>query len=329
MRELCKAEIQDAGETLAQAEPGSLKHTRAKALVAKAKQELETYSKEEITIGKQKKMTLEDVCTVTEERTIVSKDASVKPLLTAPSKDDEQQAYGDFITNHEGKLLEYIKYSERSYRDNKEFLLERVELLCEQCTGWLLLKALEAEMGGNSRLMKQICKQYLQLQTVMDLAKSTRKDPRDFIARFFHNLEGHAKNTEKFMAEVEDFSKKIQKRAVDKAKEEAEKKKKLKDLGIDPDDGEYEYVEMDEGERAGPGGLDPVAVFKTLPKPMQEAFEAQDIPMLQECIKKMSPEDASYHLKRCEDSGLWVPSGGQQQAPVDATNPPSPPGIDK
>ncbi len=30
--------------------------------------------------------------------------------------------------------------------------------------------------------------------------------------------------------------------------------------------------------------------------------------MLQETIASMSPEDANYHMKRCIDSGLWVPN---------------------
>ena len=43
---------------------------------------------------------------------------------------------------------------------------------------------------------------------------------------------------------------------------------------------------------------------------LQECFEKKDIPMLQEAITKLSKEDAEYHLKRCVDSGLWVPGGG-------------------
>ena len=44
---------------------------------------------------------------------------------------------------------------------------------------------------------------------------------------------------------------------------------------------------------------------------MQECFEKKDIPLLQELIVKMPKEDAEYHMKRCVDSGLWVPGGGE------------------
>lgn len=63
---------------------------------------------------------------------------------------------------------------------------------------------------------------------------------------------------------------------------------------------------------------------------MQECFESQDIGMLQQVIKELPEEEARYfmqidkylqleiiinlraffryHMKRCVDSGLWVPS---------------------
>ena len=57
----------------------------------------------------------------------------------------------------------------------------------------------------------------------------------------------------------------------------------------------------------GPGGLHPQEVFDSLPEEMQDCFASQDIPKLQKLIEAMDPEKASYHLKRCVDSGLWVP----------------------
>jgi len=158
--------------------------------------------------------------------------------------------------------------------------------------------------------MKDIVKQYLQLQTVIDLARSTQKDPRDYIVRFFGNMERDHKNVEKFMIEVEDFSKKIQGRAVEKKKEEEKKKKMAEELGLDTQDGKYEYVELSKEERLGPGGLDPIEVFKSLPEEMRQAFDKQDIPLLQKVLENLPKEEAAYHMKRCADSGLWVPNGG-------------------
>lgn len=53
--------------------------------------------------------------------------------------------------------------------------------------------------------------------------------------------------------------------------------------------------------------MDPVEIFETLPDELKKCFESQDIEMLKETIAKMPEEDAKYHMKRCVDSGLWVP----------------------
>lgn len=34
---------------------------------------------------------------------------------------------------------------------------------------------------------------------------------------------------------------------------------------------------------------------------------------MQETLSKMSEEDAKYHMKRCVDSGLWVPDAKKKE----------------
>jgi len=34
--------------------------------------------------------------------------------------------------------------------------------------------------------------------------------------------------------------------------------------------------------------------------------------MLQEAVTKIPKEEAEYHIKRCIDSGLWVPGAGEK-----------------
>lgn len=63
---------------------------------------------------------------------------------------------------------------------------------------------------------------------------------------------------------------------------------------------------MTKEERMGPGGLDPVEVFESLPEALQEAFQSQDTQRLKDCLANMPLEEAKLHMKRCEDSGLWV-----------------------
>jgi cell division cycle protein 37 len=54
---------------------------------------------------------------------------------------------------------------------------------------------------------------------------------------------------------------------------------------------------------------------------LKKCFDAQDIPLLQETIANLPEEDARYHMKRCIDSGLWVPqknSDGDKETECDA-----------
>lgn len=39
----------------------------------------------------------------------------------------------------------------------------------------------------------------------------------------------------------------------------------------------------------------------------------QDIPLLQQTIASMPEEEATYHMKRCVDSGLWVPDAKNKE----------------
>lgn len=69
-----------------------------------------------------------------------------------------------------------------------------------------------------------------------------------------------------------------------------------------------ELEEEEREKRLGPGGLDPVEVYESLPAEMQKCFDEKDIQMLQDVISKMDPTEAKHHMKRCIDSGLWVPN---------------------
>lgn len=54
-------------------------------------------------------------------------------------------------------------------------------------------------------------------------------------------------------------------------------------------------------------------VFESLPDELKQCFETQNIALLQETLSKMSEEDAKYHMKRCVDSGLWVPDAKKKE----------------
>lgn len=41
---------------------------------------------------------------------------------------------------------------------------------------------------------------------------------------------------------------------------------------------------------------------------LKKCFESRDTELLQKTIAEMPVEEAKYHMKRCVDSGLWVPN---------------------
>ena len=47
-------------------------------------------------------------------------------------------------------------------------------------------------------------------------------------------------------------------------------------------------------------------MLESLPAPLREAFESQDIEKLQDVLSSMDPTEAKACMKKCVDSGLWV-----------------------
>ena len=208
----------------------------------------------------------------------------------------EEDTYADFRDKYYSKMEEYAHLPPEKCED---FILEHPEVLQEEAAGHMLIHMLNLEMKGETAKMKEAARQYLMLQNILDLSKQSGKDPRAAVRPFFKEILQEEK-MKQLNHETDVFATKIQKRAIDKKAEmEAE--------------AEEEMVELSREERLGPGGLDPVEVFETLPECMQLAFESKKIEDLQKAVASLTDEEAKYHMKRCEDSGLWVPGGAAEQ----------------
>ena len=167
------------------------------------------------------------------------------------------------MDKHEQVLEDYLATTE--LEDCKKKLHEHGgTLLHEHAQSYILLSCLEDEMNGFPDKMKLASRNSQVLSHVTDLAASLNRHPRDVVLPFFARIED-PRYRSGFEEAVQDFIAKIQKRAIDKRKE------------MDA----QEPVELSREERLGPGGLDPVEVFETLPESMQEAFEKKDTQMLQ------------------------------------------------
>lgn len=58
-----------------------------------------------------------------------------------------------------------------------------------------------------------------------------------------------------------------------------------------------------------PASLDPDVVLQTLPKTMQDAFDALDVAALHAALAALPPAESSEYMRRCVASGLWDPNG--------------------
>jgi cell division cycle protein 37 len=146
--------------------------------------------------------------------------------------------------------------------------------------------------------MEHVAHQCIVMQFILELSKTLKYDPRACVGPFFTKMQTTNKEyKDGFFDELNAFKDRIRKRAAEKievAMKEAEEEERQK--------------------RLGPGGLDPVEVFETLPDELKKCFESQNIELLQDTLLKMKKEDAEYHMDRCVKSGLWVPDAKTRAA---------------
>jgi len=136
-----------------------------------------------------------------------------------------------------------------------------------------------------------VAKQVVSMQYILELSKQLDVDPRGCVSAFFARIDKADKEyKDAFQDELSSFKERIRERArkrIEQAMKEVEEEERQK--------------------RIGPGGLDPEEVFNSLPESLQKCFESRDVALLQETIGQLDEKDARYHMKRCVDSGLWVP----------------------
>ena len=226
-----------------------------------------------------------------------SKVSANKKIPLPPGLDHESVSmlsYHEFTEKYASVCEEFMTL--KSLDQSRDFLIEHGNvMLQENASNYLLLASLEDEMNGYREKMRLTARQSQLVSSLADLAKSLKAHPGNVIIPFFRRLE-EREHFQNFMAGVEQFVENLIKRAVVKKKEMDEER--ARNHGVD-------LADLPKEERLGPGGLDPLEVFESLPESMQEAFESRDTEKLKQALMSMSESDAEYHMRRCIDSGLW------------------------
>ncbi|XP_048038174.1 hsp90 co-chaperone Cdc37 [Megalobrama amblycephala] len=215
---------------------------------------------------------------------------NVKPDKKEETEEEKEEKHKTFVEKYEKQIKHFGML--RRWDDSQKYLSDNPHLVCEETANYLVIMCIDLEVEEKHALMEQVAHQTIVMQFILELAKSLKVDPRGCFRQFFTKIKtADQQYQDAFNDELESFKERVRGRA----KIRIEKAMK-------------EYEEEERQKRLGPGGLDPVEVYESLPAEMQKCFDDKDIQMLQDAISKMDPTEAKYHMKRCIDSGLWVPN---------------------
>ncbi|XP_028409108.1 hsp90 co-chaperone Cdc37-like isoform X2 [Dendronephthya gigantea] len=260
-------------------------------------QQEDHFRKKELELAKKEKLQPWNVDTL-------SKDGFSKTIINKPKSKQEEKLTEEekwkrsqqFMDKYEKEIKKFGMLHE--YHDSKDYLLQNIQLVGEDTANYLTLWCVNLEVEEKHDLMKRVAHQTIIMQYLLELSKTLEASPPQTVSLFFTRM-AKAKTDftdyiQAFEDELASFIERVEGRAkarIEKAQAEAEEEERL-----------------EREKRLGPGGLDPVEVFESLPETVQECFEKKDIPMLQKVLGELPEEEARYHLKRCVDSGLWIPN---------------------
>jgi len=259
---------------------------------------------------------VDNVCHVAEERTIIqSCDGSRSDKLKKGEESFSVDEYSMFKTDNKSIL---DKFSDADWETSEALLKEYGHILMDEyANSFYMLGCLDAEMAGNRKLMQKLARQGQIISQIHQLAEPMKRPARDLVPRFFEKFERDSSRAA-FQEGVDHFVKNIISRAIVKKQEqEQEAKEAAASAGSSEDVAEEDLqpvslVEamytMSKEERMGPGGLDPVEVFESLPEEMQNCFKSGDVDGLRKVAQMLPPGEFEKHFNRCIEAGLWSKS---------------------
>nr|XP_046228046.1 hsp90 co-chaperone Cdc37-like isoform X1 [Scatophagus argus]XP_046228056.1 hsp90 co-chaperone Cdc37-like isoform X1 [Scatophagus argus] len=217
---------------------------------------------------------------------------NIKPVRNEETQEEKVEKHKTFVEKHAREIRHFGML--RRWDDSQKYLSENPHLVCEETANCLIVICIDFEIDEKHALMEQVAHQAIVMQFILDLARTLKVDPRGCFRQFFSKI----KAADKPYQEVFD-------RELELLKERVRSCAQIRMEGA-----MKELEEEERQKRLGPGGLDPVEVYESLPKEIQKSFDEKNVQMLQEAISRLDPEEGKYHLRRCIDSGLWVPESG-------------------
>jgi len=209
------------------------------------------------------------------------------------SEEEKERRFKEFVKENEPVIKKFGMM--RKYNDSKQFLLEHPQLAREETANYLVVWCINLEIDEKHNLVEHVAHQTICMQYILEISKELDVDPRACISSFFTKIQlAEREYKAQFDEELKSLKDRIKRRAQDKL-----------------DEAMKEVEEEERKSRIGPGGLDPVEVFEELPEELKKCFESKDVGLLKATIATLPTDQVKYHMKRCVDSGLWIPESNQ------------------
>ncbi|XP_058510631.1 hsp90 co-chaperone Cdc37-like [Solea solea] len=288
-RRLAEAQKKVQELTISAKDEGKAELSKAQAEEKKLRKEEREWEKKRDDYNRDEKKQPWNVDTLSKEgfsKSVVN----IKPESHEETEEEKEQKHKTFVEKNEKQIKHFGML--RRWDDSQKYLSDNPHLVCEETANYLVIMCIDLEVEEKRALMEQVAHQTIVMQFILELAKSLKVDPRGCFRQFFAKIKtADQQYQDAFNDELESFKERVRGRA----KIRIEKAMK-------------EYEEEERQKRLGPGGLDPVDVYESLPIEMQKCFDDKNIQLLQDVISKMDPTEAKLHMKRCIESGLWVPN---------------------
>ncbi|XP_061587244.1 hsp90 co-chaperone Cdc37 isoform X2 [Cololabis saira] len=199
---------------------------------------------------------------------------NIKPVKKEEATEEENVEKHKTFVEKNAKEIKHFGMLRR-WDDSQKYLSDNPHLVCEETANCLVVICIDFEIDEKHALMEQVAHQAIVMQSILDLARTLNVDPRGCFRQFFSKIKIADKPyQDAFSRELELLKDRVRKCA--QIKMEGAMK-------------ELEEEEMQ--KRLGPGGLDPVEVYESLPQEFQRSFDEKNIQMMQEAMDKLDPED--------------------------------------
>jgi len=271
----------------------------ARATIEAKRTELADVERQIEALEHQKKFNAEEMCYVASEKTLVG--AACKPEEVARA---QTMSYEEYVKTY-GEDLDEIASgnASMSYGELGEWFANgKLHLFCEHSTGYLLLKSLYLEMEKKTREARTCARVAFACKSIGEFAEAGKKSERDAAEPFFRRLDTNPDVAREYEKSFDEYFQKLRERAEVKLREEAASASAAEPTSL-------EEVPLE--DRLGPGGLDPVAVYDALPREMREAFDSGSVDALKKFVNSLPMDEARAHMRAMVDSGLWVPTPGE------------------